>query len=115
MADALKNVEEQRQYYESLIEVSPTAIVTGDQDLMVTSWNPAAERLFGYTRDEALGRPINDLVANSDEIRQEAQAVDSDIRYGPVQLVSRRTRKDGSLVDVSIRAAPIVVDGRLAG
>ncbi|MFN2591095.1 MAG: PAS domain S-box protein [Actinomycetota bacterium] len=107
--------EEQRQYYESLIEVSPTAIVTGDQKLMVTSWNPAAERLFGYTRDEAMGRPINDLVANSDEVRAEAEAVDSDIRYGPVQLVGRRTRKDGSFVDVSIRAAPIVVGNELAG
>jgi CBS domain containing-hemolysin-like protein len=49
------------------------AIVTVDLDANVTSWNPAAESLFGYTREEALGRNVDDLVALPDQ-RQEAEA-----------------------------------------
>ena len=41
--------EEHGRYYETLVEASPTAIVACDTQLIVTSWNPAAERLFGYT------------------------------------------------------------------
>ncbi len=116
MAETFPDLDTQRRYYEALIEVSPTAIVTGDEHLHVTSWNPAAERLFGYTRDEALGRDINDLVARSDEVREEALDVDRELQAGGVlQRVTRRTRKDGTLVDVAIRAAPIVIDGRVAG
>jgi PAS domain S-box-containing protein len=113
--DLLKALEEQRLYYETLIEVSPIAIITGDPDLIVTSWNPGAERLFGYSKEQAIGRHINDLVAKADEIRDEAIALDAKLFEEPVRLVSRRTRKDGSLVDVVICAAPIVLDGMVLG
>jgi PAS domain S-box-containing protein len=113
--DLLKALEEQRRFYETLIEVSPIAIITGDQDLIVTSWNPGAERLFGYSKEEAIGRHINDLVADADVIRDEAVAVDRKVLEGPIRLVSRRTRKDGSFVDVAICAARIVLGGTVLG
>ena len=106
---------EQRRYYETLIEASPTAIVTGTPDLIVTSWNPAAERLFGYTSEEAIGHHIDELVARSEEVRDDAAAVNQRVFEGPIELVTRRTRKDGTLVDVAIRGVPIVMDGRLVG
>ena len=115
MNDALPDRDHQRRYYEALIEVSPTAIVTVDADMRVTSWNPAAERLFGYSGAEAIGRPIDDLVADNDEMREEARTVNVQAAGGPFSLVTRRTRKDGKLVDVTIRAAPIMIDGRPAG
>ena len=115
-ADGLFNdPAEQRHYYETLIEASPTAIVTGTPDLIVTSWNPAAERLFGYTSEEAIGHHIDELVASSEEIREEAAAVNARLFEGPTELVTRRMRKDGTLVDVAIRGVPIVMDGRLVG
>lgn len=107
--------EDQRRYYETLVEASPTAIVACDPRLRVMSWNPAAERLFGYTQAEALGTYIDDLVARDASIRPEAEAVNERVFEEPVQLVTRRTRKDGSLVDVAIRAVPITIDGRLVG
>jgi PAS domain-containing protein len=58
-----EELERQKQYFESLLEISPVAIVTTDLDTTVTSWNPEAERLFGYTREEAIGRPVDDLIA----------------------------------------------------
>ena len=48
---------DRHRYYETLVEASPTAIVTCDPSFQVTEWNPAAERLFGWTRAEALGPP----------------------------------------------------------
>ena len=47
---------------ESLVENSPVAVIVMDSDERVTDWNPAAAALFGYSAEEALGRPIDDLV-----------------------------------------------------
>jgi PAS domain S-box-containing protein len=107
--------EDQRRFYETLIEASPTAIAVGDPDLIVTAWNPAAEHLFGYTPSEAIGRHIDDLVARHESLRDEARSLNEKVLVGPMQLVTRRTRKDGTLVDVAIRGVPITMDGRLIG
>jgi PAS domain S-box-containing protein len=105
-----------RQYLESLLELSPTAIVTMDLEGNVTSWNPAAESLFGYTQQEAIGRCVDDLVARSDEVRAEAVDAGRQAAKGEkVHLTTRRTRKDGTLVDVDVRAAPIVVGDEQVG
>jgi PAS domain S-box-containing protein len=103
------------RYYATLVEASPTAIVACDTELRVTSWNPAAERLFGYGSSEAIGRPIDDLVSRHDSILDEARSVNERMFRGPTELMTRRTRKDGTLVDVVVRAVPIVIDGHLVG
>ena len=53
---AKKQVEELKDYLQGLIENSPDAIITTDLDGIVTSWNDASEKMFGYSRDEAIGR-----------------------------------------------------------
>jgi PAS domain S-box-containing protein len=115
MAEELDDPEHQRRYYESLIAVSPTAIVTTDADMRVTSWNPAAEHLFGYTSEEAIGRDVDDLVSNDEQIRREGLELNHLALEGPIQRFTRRTRKDGTLVDVALRAAQIVVGDEFAG
>ena len=92
----VSELHRQKQYFESLLEISPTAIVTVDLDSTVTSWNPAAEKLFGYPREEALGRDVDDLIAASEEVRAEAADVNRLGSEGEVEVISRRTRKDGS-------------------
>ena len=104
-----------RQYYETLVEASPTAIVACDPELIVMSWNPAAERLFGYRHEEAIGRHVDELVGDHESIRAEAEAISQRVFAEPIQLVTRRSRKDGSLVDVVLRSVPIVIDGELVG
>ena len=112
----ISELQRQKQYYQSLLEVSPTAIVTTDPDHKVTSWNPAAETLFGYAREEAVGRNVDSLVANTEAVHDEAVQVNRQTEEaGEVRLTTRRTRKDGSLVDVDVRAAPIRVGGELVG
>jgi PAS domain S-box-containing protein len=111
----LSDVHRQKQYFESLLEISPTAIVTVGLDDKVTSWNPAAEKLFGYTRDEAVGRDVDDLIAASADLRAEAREVNRQGSQQEYQLITRRTRKDGSLVDVQLLVAPVLVEGELVG
>jgi PAS domain S-box-containing protein len=111
----ISQLQRQKQYYQSLLEVSPTAIVTVDPDHKVTSWNPAAEKLFGYSREEAIGQDVDSLVANTEAVHDEAVRLNRQTEAGEVRLTTRRTRKDGSLVDVDVRAAPIRVGDQMVG
>ena len=101
----------QKEYSEALVANNPIAIVTMDADRKVLSWNPAAEKLFGYTREEAVGSDILGLIANEKEMQDEGASflrrVESE---GYVGVVARRARKDGTLVDVELSAVPVRVD-----
>jgi len=115
--DYIEELERKRQYYESLFEASPTAIVTVRLDGTVASWNPAAEQLFGYTRDEVIGRQLDELVAAREDLLREARQRSELDAVGkmPGAALTQRTRKDGSLVDVTIDSAPIVVADEQVG
>ena len=62
----------QIKLFEPVLEISPTAIVFTDLGNRIASWNPAAERLFGYTAEEAMGQDLDDLVARTDVLHAEA-------------------------------------------
>ena len=84
---------QQPQFFESLLEISPVAIVTADLNATVTSWNPAAEKLFGYTSAEAIGRGVDDLIARRDDVRRDAERNRSETaRSGHVHGTGRRER-----------------------
>jgi PAS domain S-box-containing protein len=105
----------ERQYFESLVLNSPTAVVVIDEDANVLSWNPAAESLFGYPEDEAIGHNIDDLVAD-DASREEAEGYNRQVAAGKIaRAMTRRKRRDGSLVDVELLAVPVIIGGRRAG
>jgi PAS domain S-box-containing protein len=111
-----EELQRQKDYFEALFTHSPVAVVTADLDANVVSWNPMAEKLFGYTPAEAIGQHIDALVANDDSIRVEAAGYTDQLReQGRVQMTTRRSRKDGSLVDVELLALPLVLAGELVG
>ena len=106
----------EKQYYESLVSLSPTAIVTLDLEERVTSWNPAAERLFGYAETDAVGRPIDELVLGTAEQKAEGESVTRRaLEEGVVRLTTQRTRRDGTRVDVEVLMVPLIVDGQRTG
>jgi PAS domain S-box-containing protein len=108
-------VEGQKQFSESLVQNSPVAIVTADRAGRVSSWNPAAERLFGFSQAEALGHDLDELVATA-EMRQEAAAFTGQtIRGSSVHAVTQRCRKDGTLVDVELLSVPVSIEGQDVG
>jgi PAS domain S-box-containing protein len=110
--------EERRLYLESVLANAPDAIVTLDSHHKLQEWNPGAERLFGYSREEALGQNIDDLVTGSDPATFEeatgyTQQVLAGTNVGPTETV--RFTKDGTPVDVVVAGAPILVQGELVG
>jgi PAS domain S-box-containing protein len=112
----VSELQRQKHHLQSLLENSPTAIAELDLADTIIAWNPAAATLFGYTRQEAIGRNIDDLVANSAEVRTEAVELNEQAREkGHVHVITRRTRRDGTLVDVELLVAPVVSGGEIQG
>ncbi len=110
----ITELNRQKRFLEALLEVSPEAIVTTDLDDTVTSWNPSAERLFGYAADEAIGHDIDELVSRREDLYAEGKQLNRGALDSPMaHLVTQRTRKDGSLVDVDIVGGPVTVGGEL--
>jgi PAS domain S-box-containing protein len=91
----------------AVVNDAPLAIITIDRDYHVTSWNPAAERIFGWTSAEVIGRPLPFV---PDERRDEfMRRVQTEVRAGRgiTGLETRRARKDGTVIDVQLNIAPL--------
>jgi PAS domain S-box-containing protein len=108
-------IRRQKAYFEALVGISPVAVVTMDRDEIVSGWNPAAVRLFGYESDEAIGKHIDDLLFAPDERGEGTATTRLADETGRAQLIGRRRRKDGETVDVEIALVPLVVDGEHTG
>jgi len=100
----------------SIIENSNDSVVSKDLDGIVTSWNHGAERMYGYTAEEMLGRPFTALIPP--QLRELEAAALQRVRRGeePPPYESMRRRKDGSLLDVSVTISPVRDEtGRVVG
>ena len=91
----------------AVIESSDDAIITKNLDSIITSWNRAAERMFGYTEAEAIGRSIRILIPEN--LQSEEDMVLAKIRAGEAveHYETTRQRKDGSLLSISLTVSPI--------
>ena len=100
----------------AIVESSDDAIVSKDLNGIVTSWNRAAERMFGYTAVEMIGRSILVIIPD-DRIGEEAYVLDCVRRgIGVDHYETERRHKDGHRVSVSLTVSPILSpDGRLLG
>jgi len=105
----------QKLFYEALVENSPIAITTLDQNHRVMSINPAFEEIFGYRTDEIMGKNLDDLVCDPSNA-QEAYDITKGVLAGKtMREFGKRRRKDGTLVDVEILGEPIIIDGKRIG
>ena len=91
----------------AIVESSDDAIVSKDLNGIVTSWNPASERMFGYTADEMIGQSIRRIIP-ADRQSEEDDVV-GHIRRGEKvdHFETVRQRKDGSLLPISLTVSPI--------
>ena len=92
---------------QTLVDASPDALIAMSRAGDVAFWSAGAERIFGYSRDEALGRTIFDLIVPADRVDETQAALDATLRSGTSAYESVRRTKDGSLilVDVANRRA----------
>jgi len=109
-----REIQESQQKFERLFMKNPEAADYLDTNFHVLDVNPRFSEFFGYTLNEAKGKHINDLIVPGDKI-EEAKMLDKKAGDGLVSHDTVRKRKDGTLVSVSISAAPIIVEGKLIG
>src|SRR5205085_9048922 len=95
---------------------SDDAIISKDLNVIITSWNAGAERLFGYPAEEAMKKPIT-IIIPPDRYHEEQQILDRMHSGERVEhLDTVRRRKDGGLVNVSLSVSPVKhADGRVIG
>ncbi len=98
---------ENRGRLAAIVDSSTDAIVGRDLDGLITSWNRGAERVYGFTAEEAIGQPVSIMIP--DEVAEEEPELREVLTAGQslqsFEVVRRR--KDGRLIDVSISISPI--------
>jgi PAS domain S-box-containing protein len=102
-----EELERTRAHMEQVVAGTRDAVLSKDLDGIVTTWNPAAERLYGYSAEEAIGRHVSFLVP--DELQNDVEKILATVRLGEAidTYETRRVRKDGTVVDVALTISPI--------
>ena len=100
----------------SIVESSDDAIVSKDLNGVIVTWNKGAERIFGYTAEEVIGKPITILIP-PDRQEEEPAILDRIRRGEPIEHYETvRMRKHGSPVDISLTVSPVKnAEGRIIG
>ena len=111
-----KRAEEVAQRLASIVESSDDAILSKNLDGIIMTWNRGAERLFGYSSDEMVGKSVT-LLIPADRQREEPHILERIRRGEPIENYETvRLRKDGSLIDISLSVSPLKdAGGKIVG
>ncbi|HAF62446.1 MAG TPA: hypothetical protein DCK95_08980 [Anaerolineaceae bacterium] len=115
VAERSQKINEQKIFYESLVNNSPVAIVTMDAYQKIISINDAFSNLFQYTEEEIKYKSLDDIIARDEDVVQAYKFTSQVLEGGKIHGIGKRQRKDGSLVDVEIYGVPILVDQKRIG
>jgi PAS domain S-box-containing protein len=111
-----KQAEGAKAHLAAIVESSDEAIISKDLNGIIMSWNRGAERLFGYTAQEAIAQPVTILMSPErfDEELGILERVRRGKSIGPYETVRRR--KDGTLVEISLTVSPMTdANGKIIG
>jgi len=118
LREANRSLDAEKHLSQTIIQSSPFAIYTRNQQGLVTAWNLAAEKLFGWRADEVVGKSLLSVpVGKEDETRELRERV---LRgESVIQFEMQRQKRDGTLFDLSTTLAPLrgpsgEIDGYLA-
>ena len=108
--------EETRARLAAIVDSSEDAIISKTLDSVIRTWNTGAERLFGYTAEEAVGRPIT-LIIPTDRLDEEQEILARLTRGERIEhFETVRRAKDGRQLDISLTVSPIRdAEGRIIG
>lgn len=105
--EALRESQQRLEQIAVIVESSQDAIIGKTLDGTITSWNSGAEAIYGYRAEEAVGRPISMIIPP--DRRGELEEIFKELRNGlrVGRLETKRVRKDGREIDVSLTISPI--------
>lgn len=108
-----KDAAEKLQRRALLLESMSEAVIAGDLDFRVEEWNPAAERLFGWSADEVRGKPIEQFL----DVREiDRQGVRADVRAGITKRLRGRIRhRGGHWLEIELSSMPVKAEGSVIG
>jgi PAS domain S-box-containing protein len=112
----LRQTEQQLRFLASIVQSSDDAIVSKNLDGIITSWNKGAERIFGYTAEEAVGQPITIIIPQ--DRQDEERTILTRIRRGErtEHFETVRQHKRGSLIWVFLTISPVKnAEGKIVG
>lgn len=103
----LKQFHAGNEHYRAIIESSDDGIISKDLDGIVTSWNQGAERIFGFTATEMIGKPIRSLIP--EEMLHQEDTILARIKRGErvVHFETERLHRSGARIPVSLTISPI--------
>jgi PAS domain S-box-containing protein len=105
----------EKTYYDQIIENAPEAISIVDTERKILRINAEFTRLFGFTAAEAIGKRLDQIIVPPDRYTETAWILDSIRVQSKLSLETCRQRKDGSLVEVLLSTARIMLDGKSVG
>jgi PAS domain S-box-containing protein len=111
-----KKLEEKEELFGAIVNSSDDAILSKTLDGIITSWNKGAERIFGYTSEEAIGKHISILVVP--HLQEEEKGIMEKIKRGEgvEHYETVRVRKDGKIISASLSVSPIKdFEGNIVG
>ena len=109
-----KLLEESQQTLKALFAYNPEAIVFTDKTFRVTDANSSFTELFGFTLEDIKGKKIMDVIV-PEELKKESQTIEGLIKKGQVTFNSKRKKRDGTVIDVSLSGGPLIVEGKIIG
>ena len=103
------------KFFEQMFEASPDGLSIADQAHRVLWANQTFGQMFGYPASEIVGQPLENLVVPSNRIAESRWVTESLAKGERITLETKRSKKDGTLLDVSVFCAPLFLDGEVVG
>lgn len=111
-----KEAERVNSFLASIIESSNDAIISKDLNGTIISWNQSAEKMFGYKKDEIIGKSVATLIPNEFQFEEALILQKLQSGIGIQHYETKRQRKDGTQLDVSLTISPILnKEGKIIG
>jgi PAS domain S-box-containing protein len=110
-----QSAEIRLQFLEQMFQASPDGLSIADSSQRVLLANETFERMFEYETAEVVGQPLENLVVPPDRLAESRWVTEALAKGQRITLETQRRKKDGTLLDVSVSCAPLLLDGKMAG